>query len=214
MLGPAVGRPCCPGRNWSSCQVSLGKAEDEEVPGTSTDGGVGAPTHSVVLQSSPPQPTSTPSSAKEEGHLCGSHLQPCSAQEGEGRRHQSSLCAGSHKAPLWRQCWAWGFLPRHGGCHGVMWHSTGVGPRAAPAAARATKLRASEPSTFPCPAPAADRDGGHSPCPASEPAGATAARPGPATPGQSLWAASCHASGTEDASGTDTEQQQSVCMLG
>lgn len=29
MLGPAAGRPSCPSRNQSSCQVSLGKAEDE-----------------------------------------------------------------------------------------------------------------------------------------------------------------------------------------
>lgn len=42
---------------------------------------------------------------KEEGHLCWSRLQSCSAQQGEGKRHQSSLCAGSHKAPLWWRQW-------------------------------------------------------------------------------------------------------------
>lgn len=39
---PAAGRLSCPGRNLSSCQVSLGKAEDKGVPGTSKEG-VGAP---------------------------------------------------------------------------------------------------------------------------------------------------------------------------
>lgn len=38
---PAAGRLSCPGRNLSSCQVSLGKAENKGVPSTST--GVGAP---------------------------------------------------------------------------------------------------------------------------------------------------------------------------
>lgn len=150
--GACGGRPSRPCRNLSTCQLSLGKAEDEGLPGSST-GGVGAPSRSVVPR---PQPAGTLSSAREEGHLCGSHLQPCSQGRGRGNSinphfvpaHTKPLYGGS-RAGRGAVCLA---VARHWH-HGVTWHSTSTGPRAAPAAARAPSCPCPEgpaPSSAPC----------------------------------------------------------------
>lgn len=159
---------------------------------------------------------------EEEGCLCRSRSRSCSARQGEGTQHQSPLCAGSHKVPLWRRQQpnmenrAFRLGRAGGRSHGVRRHAAlAQGPEQHPATARA------EPSS-PHPAPSSARSSDHarsrhSISPGSEPVGspcpATTAPHGSAAPGPAPGAASPWAGGTGCTSGTDTVQQQSVCTL-
>lgn len=92
-----------------------------------------------------------PAWQEEEGCLCRRPLRSHSAQQGEGTQHQSPLCAGSHKDPVWRrqqpstENGAFRLGRAGGGSHGVRRHAAPAqGPQQHPATARAQRAPRSQ----------------------------------------------------------------------